>query len=89
MVPKQNLLIIKQKPNNCQKYAPRLGILLKCWEKGGTSGSLIYVVSERLDLAAARSRAYLPDHELFWRVPVHRVAGPSSLPRPSAAQYTR
>lgn len=33
MVPKKNLLIIKQKPNNCQKYAPCLGILRKSWEK--------------------------------------------------------
>ena len=58
MVPEKNLLIIKEKANNCQKYAPSLGILVKYWEKGGTSGSLIYVESAWLDLAAARSRAF-------------------------------
>jgi|GEM_PF-4173576 len=54
MVPEKNLLIINRKPDNCQKYAPCLGILLKCWEKGGTAGSLIYVVLAWLDLAADR-----------------------------------
>ena len=58
MVPKRNLLIIREKPNNCQKYAPSLGILVKYWEKGGTAGSLIYVILAWMDLAAARWRAY-------------------------------
>jgi hypothetical protein len=49
MVPEKTLLIIKEKPRIYCISALGLGIFSKCWEFGGTAGS-IYAVGAFLDL---------------------------------------
>jgi hypothetical protein len=49
MVPEKTLLIIKEKPRIYCVSALGLGIFSKCWEFGGTAGS-IYVGGVFLDL---------------------------------------